>query len=201
MPTMLPLMDKDTVRYITQNITPEEAEYVAGIKATIEDTKCDVSEPKCDDIIYLTKILAYNTKLQTLAITTNPQNYSYKSKIEEFQWIFTRYKEDVFQVIQSIIGVINGAEIAKLELPISDNILELMNEIKQTIQNWIMLHKDNIEYTAIVALSSNFLSEVHKAIYTFRLCKISEPSYNCDCECCKTKSEELPIKAANIIQF
>ena len=30
MPTMMPLMDKDTVRYITQNITPEETEYVCG---------------------------------------------------------------------------------------------------------------------------------------------------------------------------
>jgi hypothetical protein len=41
MPTMLPLMDKDTVRYITQNITPEETEYVAGIKSTIDDSKCE----------------------------------------------------------------------------------------------------------------------------------------------------------------
>ena len=39
MPTMMPLMDKDTVRYITQNITPEEAEYVAGIKSTIDEWK------------------------------------------------------------------------------------------------------------------------------------------------------------------
>ena len=66
MPTMMPLMDKDTVRYITQNITPEEAEYVAGIKSTIDDTKIMETKPElCDDVIYLTKIIAFATKFKT----------------------------------------------------------------------------------------------------------------------------------------
>ena len=70
MPTMMPLMDKDTVRYITQNITPEETEYVAGIKSTIDDSKCEPQ--KCDDVIYLTKIIAFYTKFNNLASVLTP---------------------------------------------------------------------------------------------------------------------------------
>ena len=142
MPTMMPLMDKDTVRYITQNITPEETEYVAGIKSTIDDSKCEPQ--KCDDVIYLTKIIAFYTKFNNLA-SVIPNN-QYKMHIQDFIWRLQQYKEDIFEVVQSIIGVLQGSDITKIELPISDNPLEIINELKQCVQNWYTLHVDDIEY-------------------------------------------------------
>lgn len=173
----MPLMDKDTVRYITQNITPEEAEYVAGIKSTIDDTKVMETTPeKCDDIIYLTKIIAFATKFKTTCSWCG-ENIQYQSKIQDFQWRIDQYKEDISEIIQSIIGTIKGSDITKIELPISDNPLEVINELKQCVQNWFILHRDDIEYEGARSLTSNFLSQIQKYVYIFRLCKISTAGY------------------------
>lgn len=177
MPTMMPLMDKDTVRYITQNITPEEAEYVAGIKSTIDDTKIMETKPElCDDVIYLTKIIAFATKFKT-SCNWAECNQQYKSQIQDFQWRIEQYREDISEIIQSIIGPIKGSDITKIELPVSDNPLEVINELKQCVQNWFILHKDNIEYEGARALTSNFLSQIQKYVYLFRLCKVSAAGY------------------------
>ena len=113
MPTMMPLMDKDTVRYITQNITPEEAEYVAGIKSTIDDTKIMETKPElCDDVIYLTKIIAFATKFKT-SCNWAEGNQQYKSQIQDFQWRIEQYRQDISEIIQSIIGPIKGSDITK----------------------------------------------------------------------------------------
>ena len=176
MPTMMPLMDKDTVRYITQNITPEETEYVAGIKSTIDDSKCEPQ--KCDDVIYLTKIIAFYTKFNNLASVT--PNNQYKMHIQDFIWRLQQYKEDIFEVVQSIIGVLQGSDITKIELPISDNPLEIINELKQCVQNWFTLHVDDIEYEGARSLTSSFLSIIHKYVYLFRLDKCSTADYGQD---------------------
>lgn len=173
----MPLMDKDTVRYITQNITPEEAEYVAGIKSTIDDTKVMGNKPEvCDDVIYLTKIIAFATKFKT-SCTWAEGNQQYKSEIQNFQWTIEQYRQDISEIIQSIIGPIKGSDITKIELPISDNPLEVINELKQCVQNWFMLHKDDIEYEGARSLTSNFLSQIQKYVFIFRLCKISTAGY------------------------
>ena len=173
----MPLMDKDTVRYITQNITPEEAEYVAGIKSTIDDTKVMETTPeKCDDIIYLTKIIAFATKFKTTCNWCGA-NHQYRTEIQDFQWKIDQYKEDISKIIQSIIGTIKGSDITKIELPISDNPLEVINELKQCVQNWFILHRDDIEYEGARSLTSNFLSQIQKYVYIFRLCKISTAGY------------------------
>ena len=173
MPTMMPLMDKDTVRYITQNIT----EYVAGIKSTIDDTKIMENKPEvCDDVIYLTKIIAFATKFKT-SCTWAEGNQQYKSEIQNFQWTIEQYRQDISEIIQSIIGPIKGSDITKIELPISDNPLEVINELKQCVQNWFILHRDNIEYEGARSLTSNFLSQIQKYVFIFRLCKISTAGY------------------------
>ena len=60
--------------------------------------------------------------------------------IQDFMWRLQQYKEDIFEVVQSIIGVLQGSDITKIELPISDNPLEIINELKQCVQNWFTLH-------------------------------------------------------------
>ena len=34
---IIPVLDKNTIKYITKNITPEEAQYVKDIKSTLDD--------------------------------------------------------------------------------------------------------------------------------------------------------------------
>lgn len=186
MPTMMPLMDKDTVRYITQNITPEEAQYVADIKSTIDDAK--VEPEKNDDLIYITKIIAFYNKFKLIfdKLSDSP----YRTHMNDFVWRLETYKQDVLENVQSIIGTIQGGDITKIELPISDNPLELLNELKIAVVNWFKLHEDDMEYEGCRSDASNFLSVVHKAIYVFRLAKISKPDYG--------DTQELPNPNVNI---
>ena len=90
------------------------------------------------------------------------------------------YLEDIFEVVQSIIGVLQGSDITKIELPISDNPLEIINELKQCVQNWFTLHVDDIEYEGARSLTSSFLSDIHKYVYLFRLDKCSTADYGQD---------------------
>ena len=71
-----------------------------------------------------------------------------------------------------IIGQFNGDEITKLELPIQNNPLQLINEVKICIVNWFELHKDDMEYEGCRNILSGFLETVHRYIYLFRLCKL-----------------------------
>jgi len=61
-------MNKDMLKQITQYISPDEVKYVADIKSTLEDT--EVEKDKQDDVIYLTKIIAFYEKFKTLNWTT-----------------------------------------------------------------------------------------------------------------------------------
>lgn len=100
--------------------------------------------------------------------------------IQDFMWRLQQYKEDIFEVVQSIIGVLNGSDITKIELPVSDNPLEIINELKQCVQNWFTLHADDIEYEGARSLTSSFLSVIHKYVYLFRLDKCSAADYGQD---------------------
>ena len=187
MTNIVPVMDKDTIRYITQNITPEEAEYVQGIKSTLDDTKAD--DNNCDDIIYLTKLMAFIEKFKTL--NWNSSNCAYKDTINCFVWQLEDYKTKIAEYIQSIIGEIKGSAITKLTLPISDNPLEVINEVKICVQNWFTCHQDNIEYEGARYLTSQILAEIHRNVYLFRLCKVSDKDYvKCtECSDCKSAPE------------
>ena len=199
---IIPVMDKNTVKVITQTITPEEAKYVRDIKSTLDDTK--KKKKTADDIIYLTKIMSFYEKLKVLE--WNSDNQSCKTTLNDFKWRLESYRDAISEQIQSIIGEIKGADITKLELPVSDNPLEIINEIKICVQNWYNLHVDNNEYIGARHLTSDFLSQVHKYVYLLRLCKVSTSDYcrpdetyceNCY-EClfcvqnCKAKFTKMP---------
>lgn len=194
MSDIIPIMDKNTIKYITQNITPEEAEYVQGIKSTLDDTKAD--EKTCDDIIYITKLLAFQTKFKTLKWTLTA---TYKEQINEFSWIIQDYIDNALNIIQSIIGEIKGSDITKIELPVSDNPLEIINELKICVQNWLTCHDDNIEYRGLINITETFLAQIHKYIYLFRLSKVSAKDYNENIQL--PNKTDLLISPEDVIQF
>lgn len=170
---LIPLMDKDAVRYITQNLTPEETEYVAGISQTLKDT--NAPEEIKDDIIFVNKLIAFSDKFQNLHWAAD--NLSYHTSLNEFRRELEIYKDDIAENIQSIIGQFNGNQFTKLELPIGENPLDIINELKMCVHNWFELHKDDIEYEGCRNSTSAFIETIHKYVYIFRLCKISTPDY------------------------
>lgn len=167
---MLPMMDKNTIRMITQNISPEEAMYVADLKQAITDTKAPTDTQ--DDIIYIVKIMAFADKFKNLHWSA--PTLSYHNAIDDFTSKLEDYKDAIAENIMSIIGQFNANAITRIELPIGDNPLEIINELKIAVHNWFELHKDDMEYEGCRNATSGFLETIHKYVYIFRLCKTND---------------------------
>lgn len=161
-------------REITRNISPEETQYVMDIKSTLDDAKVD--ESKENDVIFLGKLIAFEQKFRTIDLTAKV-NSEFKMNLIDFCWALKQYTEDMSMIIQSIIGEIQGSSISKITLPVSDNILEIINELKIMVQNWVDEHTEDKEYKGAVFTSEQFLSIIHKYIYKFRLNKTTDNNY------------------------
>ena len=161
-------LDKNTIRYITQNISNEEAKYVAGIRSTLDDSKILIDSMQ-DDVIFITKIMAFADKFK--ALHWSAPTLSYHNAIDGFTKEIEKYKDDIAENIQSIIGQMEGNTITKLELPIGDDPLQIINEVKICVNNWFELHKDDMEYEGCRNITSGFIEAIHKYIYLFRMCK------------------------------
>lgn len=170
---MIPVLDKNSIRVITQSIEPEQVEYVAGINNILSDLKDENPEiiDSCqeDDVIYLAKIMAFADKFKNLHWSAS--NEQYHRVLDNFWEELETYKDDIAENIQAILGQFCGNEFTKLVLPVGDNPLDIINELKQCVQNWFELHKDDIEYEGCRNATSGFLEVVHKYVYLFRLCK------------------------------
>lgn len=165
---MIPVLDKNSIKVITRNISPVEVEYVAGINSIINDTP----EEQVDDIIYVNKIMAFADKFKNLHWAA--KSMSYHKTIDDFWSEIENYKDEIAENIQAVIGQFTGKEFLKLELPVSENPLDVINELKICVNNFMELHADNIEYEGCRNATSGFLQIIHKYIYLFRLCKINE---------------------------
>ena len=97
---------------------------------------------------------------------------NYHKTIDDFGEELEEFKDAIAENIQSVIGQFNGDEITKLELPIQNDPIQLINELKVCIVNWFEMHKDDMEYEGCRNILSGFLETVHRYIYLFRLCKL-----------------------------
>lgn len=183
--------DLSNFRNITQNITPEETQYVMDIRSTLDDANVDESKEK--DVIFLGKLIAFEQKFRTSDLTAKINN-EYKTNLNDFCWALKQYTEDMSMIIQSIIGEIQGSSISKITLPVSNNPLEIINELKIMLQNWIATHIEDKEYQGAVSTSEQFLAVIHKYIYKFRISKISND--NCD-----QQINNVPLNIPTIIGF
>ena len=167
-------LNKEAVKVITQQITPEQVEYVRGVKQILVDLQDGEynksAEDISSDIIFVAKIMAFADKFKQLHWAS--ATMSMHKTIDDFGGELEEFKDAIAENIQSIIGQFNGDEITKLELPIQNDPLQLINEVKICVVNWFDLHKDDMEYEGCRNILSGFLETVHRYIYLFRLCKI-----------------------------
>ena len=167
-------LNKEAVKAITQQITPEQVEYVRDVKQILVDLQDGEynksAEDVSSDIIFVAKIMAFADKFKQLHWAS--ATMSMHKTIDDFGGELEEFKDAIAENIQSIIGQFNGDEITKLELPIQNDPLQLINEVKICVVNWFDLHKDDMEYEGCRNILSGFLETVHRYIYLFRLCKI-----------------------------
>lgn len=154
-------LNKNDIEYITKTITPAETQYVTGIASTLYDVQknSDISSDNIDHIIYITKLLSFQAAFSVVYNTIDENiNREYKYLIGDFRYVIEDYIRELKENIQSIIGIINAADISKVELPISNNPLELINELKICVNNWFTNIQDNIEYEGCKFITSKFIS-------------------------------------------
>ena len=168
--TLASLLNKDEVRYVTQEITPEEVQYVADVKCVYDEcAEKGCTEEQSEDILYVTKIIAFADKFRVLHWAA--VNMSFHKTIDDFYSEIEDYKDAIAENIQGVVGQFRGCEFTDIKLPLSDNPLEIINELKICVQNWMKLHEDDIEYEGCRNATSTFLETIYKYVYLFRLCK------------------------------
>ena len=121
-PQQQSVLPKEAIRYITQNISPEEVQYVSDVKfayddyknkakewCKCDDCKCEDRECKCcdaeqiaDDAVYVTKIMAFADKFRVLHWAA--VNMSFHKAIDDFCKELEGYKDAIAENVQSIIG-------------------------------------------------------------------------------------------------
>ena len=168
------ILTKDDLRTLTKEINPQQAEYVRGLGEIINDVRENAPEleekGQMDDIIFVAKIMAFADKFKQLHWAS--YNMSFHKTIDEFGDELESFKDAIAENIQSVIGQFNGDEITNLLLPIQNDPIQLINELKICVVNWFELHKDSMEYEGCRNLLSGFLEVIHRYIYLFRICKI-----------------------------
>lgn len=168
---MVPIIDKDTIKYITTSITPEETEYVAGV-SNVYDAVANspvISDENSDDVLYIVKLHAFKYKFDMLIKTE--KNQVYRKHIQDLYFALGYYIDNATEYVQSIIGQLTNDMFKKLNLPISDNPLEVVNELKQCVNNFVDYHKDDVEYKGMELMNIDIIKTIHTAIYNFRLSK------------------------------
>ena len=168
------ILTKEDIKNITQEISPIQAQYVRGLGEIINDVRENApaleEKGQLDDIIFVAKIMAFADKFKMLHWAAF--SMAYHEKIDEFGDELESVKDAISENIQSIIGQFNGDEITKLELPIQNDPLQLINELKICVVNWFELHKDDMEYEGCRNILSGFIEVIRRYIYLFRICKI-----------------------------
>ena len=164
-----PLLSKDAVKYITQNIDDEEVQYVQDVKSVYDNAKlsgCD--EKECEDILYVTKIIAFHEKFRVLHWAA--KTMSYHNELDKFCDVIGGYKDAIAENIQSIIGQFKGNEFQSIVLPIANDPLDVIDQLRQTVESWMELHTEDVAYEGCRNATSGFYESIRKYIYIFRIC-------------------------------
>jgi len=168
---MVPYLDKNAIKVLTQSMNADQAAYVAGVSDILKqvDDNCPELADNKEDILYVEKIMTFADKFKVLHWAA--VNDSYHKELDNFGNELESYKDAIAENIQSIIGQFNPDEFTKLTLPCGNDPLVIINELKQCVFNWFELHKDDMEYEGCRNETSNFIQVIKKYIYIFRLCK------------------------------
>ena len=178
-------LPKEQVRYITQEIEPEQVQYVADVKC-IGDECCKMCDPESgcckkecvgrdaeelgDNVVFMCKMFAFCDKLRVLHWAA--PNMSYHNALDDFLEKLEDYKDAIAENIQGVLGFqFCPSDFTQIILPVEDNPICVLNELKICLQNFMTAHEDDIEYEGCRNATSGILEDVYKYLYIFRICK------------------------------
>lgn len=178
-------LTKEDIRKITQEIEPEQVQYVADVKC-IGDECCKMCDPECaeckpeckgrdaeelgDNIVFICKIIAFCDKLRVLHWAA--PNMSYHNALDDFLKELEEYKDAIAENIQGVLGFqFTSEDFTQITLPVEDNPICVLNELKICLQNFMAAHADDAQYEGCRNATSGILETVFKYLYIFRICK------------------------------
>lgn len=156
-------MQKD----ILNNIDKADIQYITDINSNIEENKDLVKDE--NDIIFIAKLLGFYNKFKILHWAA--YNDSIHIRVNEFSEILNNFIDAIAENLQSIIGQFTVEDITKVNIPIENDPISVINSLKDEVNNWFEIHQEDIEYEGCRNIISGFLENIHKYIYLFRLCK------------------------------
>lgn len=186
-------LTKDQLSQITQQITPQETEYVTSVNTLVnnigteeyknnlvtltaksEEDATVEAELRKKSIVLLNTMMAFRDKFQNLHWSST--NMSYHKSIDEFISKFNDDIDEFAELVQGIFGQFSGGEIVSLTLPTSEdpieNLIQLRDCIAELLKEIVEIY-DNKE-SEILSLSDKLTSiqeVIFKYIYLFRICK------------------------------
>ena len=153
-------------RYLKEfedRISPEDSQYLADVKSNMNNND------NSDDVVYVAKLLGFYTKFKNLH--WGAKNNSIHVHLDEFSSELNDYIDAISENIQSIIGQFDNSEINEVTIPTGNDPIQVINDLKDEVENWFEVHKDDMEYEGCRNETSGFLEIIHKYIYLFYLCK------------------------------
>lgn len=116
------------------------------------------------------KIFAFCDKMRVLHWAA--PNMSYHNALDDFLTKLESYKDAIAENIQGVIGFqFKPEDFTQITLPVQDNPICLLNELKICLQNFMKEHEDDVEYEGCRNATSGMLEDVYKYLYIFRICK------------------------------
>ena len=186
------MLTKEDIKYISQNINPEEAQYVMGVSNILndvgneyksrynDDITINNEKPNIpqlgnilDDILIINQIIAYNAKMQSSPYVCKTDNYKYK--VQDIQWQLKDAMDQCVKILMSKYGN-DYTIIHNLEVATSCDPLVLLNDLKELI--FIYLNKaaqaECAEDYVLKNILDELLKNICKSIYECRLAKAAE---------------------------
>lgn len=171
-------LDKSQIKYITQNIQPDEAEYVLGVSALRNQAaNIECCNPNCnpidlpEEILLLNQLLQISNKMIDVQVGLRSQDYRYL--VQDFQWALKDFIENFAKYIRLAYGI-EREVVMNINLPVSSDPIDQANTVKDILNNYITQHKDSesAEYRVIVEKMKGLLVQTLDSIYKFRLASL-----------------------------
>lgn len=122
-----------------------------------------------DDILLLNQIIAISIKLRDCMSAIRESEY--RNTIQEIQWLFNDFIYGYMGNIKLKYGLEKEVIQTQLNIPAKNDAVELVNIVKDLLNNYLNTHNDNTspEQKAITKSIEDLLSLVMKNIYRLRL--------------------------------
>ena len=168
-------------RALFETLSEEELKYVADINNTlyqqnsvlnqrVKASETDITGASLHDISLIANLFGYADRFRMLHWSA--VNHSTHEQIDNFYKELEKFKDDIAENIQGITGQFAANTITKVELPIIEDPIELLINLKDTVLNYFnSLKEDQPEYEGVRNICSGFLEVCYKYIYLFRICK------------------------------